>query len=86
MRYLHAFTEPRPWRLQRTQEVQDILLLAGTEICEVLHDRIGFAALTGVSLDGLDEISRAAIMQQKDPLSEAPKRRSTELIAASAAL
>ena len=58
--------------LQGTQEVQQILPLALTEVSEVLYNCIGFAALTGVSLNGLLKIGRPAIVQQKDPLSETP--------------
>ena len=36
---------------QRTQEVQQILLLAGTEVIEILLYGIGFAAIAGMVID-----------------------------------
>lgn len=72
--------------LQGTQEVQDILLLALTEVVEVLLHSSGFAALAAVRLDGPHEISRAAIVQQEYSLSQAPQWRGTELVAPGGAL
>ena len=58
--------------LQGTQEVQDILLLALTEVVKVLFHSVGFAALAAVRLDCPHQIGRAAIVQQEYSLSQAP--------------
>ena len=47
---------------------------------------VGFAAIAGVSLDRRDQVGGAAIVQQEDPLSQAPQRSGAELVAARAAL
>src|ERR1700728_167280 len=72
--------------LQRAQEVQQILLLAGVEGTEVAFDGGCFAALTLMVLDGRQEIFRAAIVKKEDPLAQSPEGSSAELISASAAL
>ena len=58
--------------LQRAQEVQNFLLLRGTEAIEIVLHRGGFAAIAGVGLDGRVQVGGAAIVQQKDPLPQAP--------------
>ncbi len=35
-----------------------------------------------MALDGLDQIAGSAVMQEKEPLSEAPKRCGAELVGA----
>ena len=72
--------------LQRSQKVQQILLLAGTEVIEICHHCVGFAALACVCPDCLDQVGGAAIMQQEDSLSQSPQRSRAELVAACAAL
>jgi hypothetical protein len=42
--------------------------------------------MAGVVLDSAEQISRAAIVQQEDALSQAPQRSCAELVAASVAL
>src|ERR1700721_990463 len=71
---------------QRTQEVQQILLRAGTEVFEILLYGIGFAAVAGMGIDRLKQASRAAIVEQEDPLPETPQGCGVELVAAGASL
>src|SRR5215468_793522 len=73
-------------RLQRAQKVQQILLLRAIEIVEVLNHLVSFAPLARVRLDRLDQVLRAPIVQEEYPLSQAPQRRSAELVARRAAL
>src|SRR5215475_2723855 len=73
-------------RLQRAQKVQQILRLRVIEIVEVLNHLVSFAPLARVRLDRLHQILRAPIVQEEYPLSQAPQRRSAELVAAGAAL
>ena len=71
---------------QRTQEVQQILLLAGTEVIEILLYGIGFAAIAAMVIDRPNQAGRAAIVEQEDPLPETPQGSGAELVAAGAAL
>jgi hypothetical protein len=48
--------------LQRAQEIQDVLLLASAKVIEILLHGVGFAALTRMSGDCLEQISGAAIV------------------------
>jgi hypothetical protein len=66
--------------LQRTQEVQKILLLV---LCQPVekppHNSIGLGPGTPVFLDYSFQIASPAVMKEKDALSEPPERRSPEL-------
>src|SRR5271155_4974738 len=67
-------------RLQRAQEVQNFLLLGWAKVVEeLLHDGVSFAAVAGVVLDSRDQVCGAAVVQQEDPLSEAPQGSGAEL-------
>ena len=82
-------TLPRPARirkLQRAQEVQNLLLLISVEVAEILLDCGGFAAMAGVRRDSRVQVGGAAIVQQEDPLPQSPQGRCAELIAARAPL
>ncbi len=59
-------------RSQRAQEIDDVLLLGRTEPVESIHYHIRLAALTPMRLDGLDQVTRAPIVQEVDALSDAP--------------
>jgi hypothetical protein len=50
-------------KLERTQEVQEILLLLRSQVFEILDDRVGFRAGTGMLLDGVEKIRGSAIVQ-----------------------
>ena len=49
-------------------------------------NRIRLRAVAGMRLNRLDEIARAAVMQQKEALAEPPERRRAELVAGRLAL
>src|SRR5579864_4621938 len=73
--------------LQRAQEVQDVLLLAGGEVLiEDGFDRSGFPAIALMSFDGAKQVFAPAIVEEEDSLSKTPQRGRAELIAAGAAL
>src|SRR5229473_3659702 len=73
--------------LQRAQEVQDVLPLAGSQ--QLVEDQLGlrrFRAVALVGFDGGQQVSGAAIVQEKDALTQTPQRSRAELIAAGIAL
>lgn len=72
--------------LERTQEVQQILLLLRAQLFEIADDDVGFRTEAGVFLDGVDEIGGAAIVEKENSLTESPQRSGAELIGAGAAL
>jgi hypothetical protein len=49
-------------RLEGAQEVEEILLLLGTQLFEITDDGVGFGAGAGVFADGVEEIRSAAIV------------------------
>jgi hypothetical protein len=49
--------------LERTQEVQQILLLLRTQLSEIADDAVGLRTGAGVFLDGVDQIGGATIVQ-----------------------
>src|SRR5262247_556170 len=75
-----------PEILQRAQEVQEILLVALAKAVVVVDDavrlrgRVSRVAPAPVLLDRLDEIAGAPVVEEEDPLSEAPQRRGPELV------
>src|SRR5258705_416229 len=80
----------RPWgRLQRAEEVQEILLVPLTQRLERVDGGVRLRlrviridhAPVGMGLDRLSEILCAAIVQQEDPLAEPPERGGAELVA-----
>src|SRR5205823_1096946 len=74
-------------RLQRSQEVQDVLFLTRGEVVEEEEGRVvRLRAVAVVRGDGRDQIARPAVMQEEDALAEAPQRRGAELVAAGVAL
>src|SRR5262249_17893134 len=73
--------------LQRTQEVQNILLLAGAEVVVEVEFVGGvFSAVALVGLDGAQQVFAASIVQEEDALAQAPQRRGAELVSAGPAL
>ena len=73
-------------QLQRTQEVQYLLLLGGAKVIEVELYKVGFAAIAFMCLDGRKQVRCAAIVQQEYALSQAPQGSGAELVAAGVAL
>jgi hypothetical protein len=83
---LHFFRGllPVAAKLQRAQEIQDVLLLRLRHLVEA-HDysirfRMESFAITGMFLNGREQIRRSAVVQKKNPLSDAPQRRRAELV------
>src|SRR5262245_4464462 len=74
-------------RLQRAQEVQQVLLLSFAQGAEVIDHPVGLGWLEPgvaralVSQDGLHEVAGAAVVQEEEPLAETPQRRGAELVA-----
>src|SRR5579871_2849346 len=67
--------------LERAQEIENLLLLRGVVVEKLLFDRAGLTAMASVILNGVDQVGSAAVVQQKDSLSQPPQGRCTELIA-----
>ena len=72
--------------LERTQEVDDFLLLLSSERIEVFDYFICLAANAPVISDRLHEVGRSSVMEKEDALSDAPERSGSELVRASATL
>ena len=72
--------------LERTQEIDDFLLLLSSERIEMLDYFIRLAANASVISDGLNEVGRSSVMEEEDALSDAPERGRSELVGAGAAL
>ena len=67
-------------RLQRAQEVDNVLLFLGREPVETFDDLIRLTSLAPVRFDCLHEIRRTTVVKEKDPLSHAPERGGSKLI------
>src|SRR5271167_1704780 len=78
---------PVAWRLQRAQEVQQVLLVGGGEMVVVVDYPVSFrlrilvVALAGVRVDRLYQVGSAAVVHEKDSLPQSPKRRGAEFVA-----
>src|SRR5205807_9851881 len=73
-------------RSERAQEVKQVLLLAGTEVVEILFHIEGFRAAACMVLDGVQQVGSAPVVHQEDSLSKAPQGSRAELVAARSAL
>src|SRR5215471_2212383 len=78
--------EVRPSRLERTQEVQDRLLVRHSQGFEFAHNGICLRTVGAVRSDGLQQIVGPSVMQEEYSLTDAPKRRRAELTWTSLAL
>ena len=61
-------------QLQRAQEIQNILLLAGRQV--IVKNRLdgcGFAAVAFMSFDCAQQVSAAAIVEEEEPLAQTPQ-------------
>ena len=74
------------FRLERAQEINDLLLLLRAQLIESIDDFIGFAVLALVRLDGLHQVGSTPVMKKEDPLAYAPERRGSELVRTCSAL
>lgn len=72
--------------LERTQEVDDFLLLLSSEHIEVLDYFICLAANAPMISDRLHEVGRSSVMKEEDALSDAPERSGSELVRSGATL
>src|SRR5258707_11642419 len=76
----------RKGRLERAQEVDDVLLLFGAEPVETPHNLIRLATAATVCFDSLDEVSCPTVMEKENALPDTPERRCSEFIRARRAL
>src|SRR5262245_8892940 len=77
---------PTGLTLQRAQEVEDVLLASLAEIVEVGDDAVRLGAGARVLANGALEVRGPAVVQEEDPLSQAPQRSAAELPRAGFAL
>jgi hypothetical protein len=66
--------------LQRTEEIEYILLLSAGKGIEPGNDCICFRTGACVLGDRHEEIARPSVVEEEDPLAESPEGRRTELI------
>src|SRR5712692_10482233 len=66
--------------LERTQEVEQILLLTLCEIFDAIDHTVGLRPGARMLTDRLEQICRPPIVQEENALAEAPQRRTPELI------
>ena len=72
--------------LERTQEIDDFLLLLNSEPIETLDYLICLAANAPMISDGLHEVGRSSVMEEEDMLANAPEGSCPELVGSCAAL
>ena len=69
-----------PFQLQRSQEVDQVLLILRIQGSKVLDDLIRLASLAGVILNRLKQIARSAVVREEYALPQTPQRCGTELV------
>ena len=74
------------FRLERAQEVDNLLLLLGLQPLEVLDDLIGLAAVAFVLFDRFYQVIRPSVVQEEDALSYSPEGSGSEFVGAGGAL
>src|SRR5882724_4378550 len=72
--------------LQRTQEIDDFLLLLSSQPIETFDDFICLAAAALVISDGFHQVGRPSVMEEKDALADAPEGSCAEFVGAGATL
>src|ERR1700726_3795304 len=72
--------------LQRTQEIDDFLLLLSGQPIEMFDDFICLAAAALVISDGFHQVGRPSVMEEEDALADAPQGSGAELVGAGATL
>src|ERR1700733_16312709 len=72
--------------LERSQEIQHVLLLRGAQAVESLHDRVRLAAGALMRLNGGEQIAGSSVMQEEHALTQSPERCRTKLIGTCRAL
>ena len=68
--------------LKSTQKVQNVLLVRGRQRVEIANDIMGFRLRIVVRSDRGEQIARASIVQEENPLTDAPQWCGTKLAAA----
>src|SRR5258708_31987794 len=58
--------------LERSQKIDDFLLLLGAQLIEILDDPVCFATTALVSSDGFNQAVGPPVMEEEDTLSDAP--------------
>ena len=74
------------FRLERPQEVDEVLLILSAQVIETVDDLVRLAARAFMELDSLHQVARASVVEEKDALPNTPERSSSELIGACATL
>ena len=76
--------------LQRTEKVQQVLLLRLAEALEQSDDGVRFGAISGMRLNCIEQAAVlrrcATVVEEKDPLTESPERGGAELVGSGRAL
>jgi|SRR5271155_4071062 len=73
-------------RLQRPQEVQQVLNVRGLQGAEFVDDGASFRSGAAVRMDRLDQIGRAAVVEEVKALAQSPQRSGAELFGCGSAL
>src|ERR1035438_7030840 len=76
----------RPFSLERSQEVDDLLLLLYAELIELFDDLVGLAATALMGSDGVHQVARPSVVEEEDALPDSPQGSGPELVGAGAAL
>ena len=66
--------------LQRTQEIDDFLLLLSSQLIETFDDFICLAAAALVISDGFHQVGRPSVMEEEDAMADAPQGSGAELV------
>src|SRR6266404_3555514 len=72
--------------LKRPQEINDVLLLLGSQPNETFDDLIGLAASALVISDGFHQVGRPCVMEEEYAWSDAAERSGSELVGAGTTL
>ena len=72
--------------LERSQKIDDFLLLLSAQFIEMLDHPVCFAAAALVSPDGVYQVVGPPVMEEEYTLPDSPKRGCPELVGACAAL
>jgi hypothetical protein len=66
--------------LQRTQEIDDFLLLPSSHPFEIFDDPICFTAKALVIADGFHQVGRPSVVEEEKALADAPQGSGAELV------
>src|SRR5262249_39695363 len=71
---------PLPQRSERSQEVDQVLLIFRAERREVQDHGVRLTSLTGMQLHRLHDVAGASVVQEEHALPHSPQRRRAELV------